>query len=253
MGNLTISHVSCAANAAISEPVTLWEKVATTTWGRYVSQVERQAIQEAADLAGEPGQALEIGCDGGRWSKTLTDQGWTLTCIDVNPEVLLICQRKIPSAKCILVSRKDRTLPCPPKSLSLLVCVEVAPVIQSNWFLAEAYRALVPGGVLVGTFWNFLSWRGVLSRIRYQVTRRSSAAEFYRRCYFLWRPSLAKNGLQLVSERGFYWSPFGRASNSSLIPSFVRLEERLGLARFPLLSPQIAFIAKKGIDREKAD
>jgi SAM-dependent methyltransferase len=248
MPNHTVQDLNWATPGGISVSLTFWEKVATTNWGQYVSEIERQAIQKAVTLVGKPGQALEVGCEGGRWSKMLADQGWILTCVDVNPEVLALCQQKIPAAKCILSSPTDRSLPCATQSSSLVVCIEVAPVIQSNWFLAEAYRVLVPGGVLVGTFWNFLSWRGILSRMRHLVTRRSGDAEYYRRCYFLWRPNLAKNGLRLFSEKGFYWGPFGRASNSRLIPSFARLERRLQLSRFPAISPQIAFIAQKGTD-----
>src|ERR1022692_4349453 len=86
------------------EPMTAtyWEEAATTRWGRYLSQIEERGIRQAAFLAGKPNQALEIGCDGGRWSRLLADVGWQMTCIDVNPKTLAACQQKVPAAKCVL-------------------------------------------------------------------------------------------------------------------------------------------------------
>ena len=52
--------------------------VRTTRWGSYSTEVEKQAIFKANDLAGKPTTALEIGCDGGRWSMLLAKLGWQI-------------------------------------------------------------------------------------------------------------------------------------------------------------------------------
>jgi hypothetical protein len=52
-----------------SAVMTFWERVATTKWGHYISRMEERAILRAAFWAEKPTQALEIGCDGSRWSK----------------------------------------------------------------------------------------------------------------------------------------------------------------------------------------
>ncbi|GJQ22980.1 MAG: methyltransferase domain-containing protein [Planctomycetia bacterium] len=83
---------------------THWEKVAGTRWGAYTTEVEKRAILKAHDLSGESQTAIEIGCEGGRWSKLLTNLGWNMICVDINEAVLKICKKRIPTANCILVN-----------------------------------------------------------------------------------------------------------------------------------------------------
>jgi hypothetical protein len=45
--------------------------------GRYLTEVERRALVQASELASPPGIALEVGCDGGRWSILLRQLGWS--------------------------------------------------------------------------------------------------------------------------------------------------------------------------------
>ena len=231
-------------SADVPAAMTVWERVAATTWGTYVTGVEKRAIVKASSLAGKPAKALEIGCEGGRWSKMLADVGWKMTCVDVDREALAVCQRRLPDAICIQVDKQDKRIPCDSKSASLLLCVEVAAVIQSEWFLPEAHRVLEDGGILVGTFWNRLSWRGVQARIRFQLNRRPNA-DFYSRSYSTWRRALTRIGFQIAYQEGFCWSPIGRSSNSALVPVLGQFERRFGLHRLPVISPWVAFIAKK--------
>jgi SAM-dependent methyltransferase len=221
---------------------TLWEQVATTRWGAYVTAIEKHGILKAQSLL-PPCRALEVGCEGGRWSKMLADLNWQMTCIDVNPRALNICQAKIPQARCILADPKDRTLPCLPESQDLLLCVEVGPVIQSDWFLAEARRVLKPNGVFVGTFWNSASWRGLFARTRSRAIARPE--NFYNRSYSPWRRDLLHHGFDLIFEEGFCWGPFSRASDSKFVSAAAKSERLLALHRLPAISPWIVFIARK--------
>jgi SAM-dependent methyltransferase len=234
-----------------SAVMTFWERAATTKWGHYISRMEEQAILRAAFLVGKPDQALEIGCDGGRWSKLLLDSGWQMTCIDVDPKTLAACQQKVPTAKCILSSPQDETIPSEPDSMGLLLCVEVAPVIQSDWFLPEAYRVLREHGILVGVFWNRTSLRGFFWRVKHRFAPARDAA-YYNTSYSAWKKNLGRAGFQLVYEEGFCWSFFGRTSNSPLIPLFTKLERLLQLHRLTAWSPWIVFIARK-IAREREE
>ena len=61
------------------------------------------------------------------------------------------------TASCVLVSPDDSKLPCDTESMKLVLCVEVQPVIKSDWFLEEASRVLQQGGLIVGVFCNRLS------------------------------------------------------------------------------------------------
>jgi SAM-dependent methyltransferase len=119
--------------------MTLWEMIASTKWGSYISEIEKRALLKAHILAARPAEALEIGCEGGRWSKLLSDLGWKMTCIDVDAKALAICQRRLPAADCILVDSQARKLPCNTGSLGLVLCIEVPHVMpDSDWFISEA-------------------------------------------------------------------------------------------------------------------
>ena len=222
-----------------------WERVSLTTrWGAYVSAVEKRAILRGHASAQPTGLALEIGCESGRWSQLLSALGWRMTCIDIDPRALDLCQRRLPHATCLLARCSDSSIPCQAKSQNLAVCIEVAPVIHSPWFLPEAQRVLAQHGVLVGINWNRTSWRGCVDRVRRQ-SGGGSREDYYRRAYRTYRAELAGAGFEVLHEEGYCWSPFPRTSNSRLISVFVRAERMLGLHRWIALSPWIAFVARK--------
>jgi SAM-dependent methyltransferase len=225
----------------MSVELTDWERVALSRWGKYVTKVEHKSISSAAAMAGPPTEALEVGCEGGRWSRMLADQGWQMTCIDVDRATLDVCRSKLPAAKCVLADPRDKTIPEPSSKFSLLLCIEVAPVVHSDWFLAEAWRVLKPGGFMAAVAWNRRSIRGYISR---RNTGKPDSP-FYRESYAQWRSRALACGFQFESERGFCWGPFSRRSNSSLIPLFVGIEKALGLHRFPFASPWVMTIASK--------
>ena len=238
------SVTSLKAGGPVTAPLTFWEQAAATKWGAHVSEVEKTLILEAHHIAGRPGVAVEVGCEGGRWSQMLAELGWQMTCVDINPRVLGICQEKIPGANCILADPKSDTLPLDSNSAGLLLCIEVAPVIESDWFFREAARVLSPGGMLVAVAWNKFSIRGLMSRTVYRV-RGKRTGDFYTRSYRWLRGQLSDAGFHVLRQEGFCWSPFGRTSNSPLIRRFIKLERLLRLHRLAAFSPWLALIAEK--------
>jgi SAM-dependent methyltransferase len=221
---------------------TYWEGIARSRWGAYVSDVEERAILKAHDLFRKPATALEIGAEGGRWSKVLADLGWNMICTDINNETLAICKKRIPQANCILVKPDDNELPCESESVALLLCIEVAPVIGADWFVNEAFRVLQNGGLMVGVFWNLLSFRGLFAHTASFFT---GTFGYYRLSYPSWRQKLLSSGYSVLYEEDYCWFPFRRASNSVLVPYFVRIEKELGLRKLVLISPWIVFIVQK--------
>jgi SAM-dependent methyltransferase len=224
-------------NEGINSP-TVWERVANRRWGAYTSGVAKQAILRSHGLLGEPTLALEIGCEGGRWSELLTSLGWKMTCIDSDHEALKLCQQRIPTATCVLANASDDKIPCDAGSVDLLLCIEVAPVIQSDWFVNEAARVLTERGLVVGVFWNRLSLRGLF-------VRRRGDTEHYKHAYTVWKRNIFKRGFRIIYEEGYCWFPFHRTSDSVYIPFFTQLEKYSGLRKLTSISPWIAFIAKK--------
>jgi len=226
----------------VYQPTTMWEMVATTRWGRYTTEVAENAVLAAAEIAGAPASALEVGCEGGRWSRMLSNMGWALTCTDIDAESLAVCQRRVPTANCIQVSPSATTLPCAARSASLLLCVEVFPVMDSAWFAKEANRVLAEDGVLVGVTLNRTSVRGMFVRVKQYLT---GSSQFYNSSYSQWRRRMESAGFTITFQRGYCWFPFTRSSNSTLAPFFIGIERWLGLDRLPALSPWVVFIARK--------
>ena len=143
-------------SSEIAAQGTFWERAARSAWGTYISEIEKEAVLRAHDIAGKPARALEIGCEGGRWSKLFSDLNWKMTCTDIDPRVLKICQLRLPTASCVAVEPGSREIPCETNSIGLLLCVEVPPVIKSRWFLDESRRVLTEGGLIVGVFFNLV-------------------------------------------------------------------------------------------------
>lgn len=232
-----------------SDTQTHWEKVATTRWGKYITAIEERAILHANSLFEKPTAALDVGCEGGRWTELLDSLGWKMTCTDVHPQSLSKCQTRVPRARCILVSSDAKSLPCETASLDLLLCIEVLPVAQADWFAGEANRVLRPGGALVTVVSNSLSVRGWVYRMfttldgeRKQFRNESG---IYSNGFPSWKKGLEEAGFNVMHTEGMCWLPFSRESNSRFIPPLTRMEEGLGLRRLTLLSPWVTLIARK--------
>ncbi len=223
---------------------TCWENVARTKWGSYITEVEKRAILRASVLArgGTFTIALEVGCEGGRWAKLLVDLGWDVICTDIDGDTLAVCQRRIPTANCVHTDKNHPTLPVETETVGLILCIEVPEVIQSDWFITEAFRVLHRGGIVAGVSLNKLSFRGYFHHL---VSSARGGFDFYEVAYPSWRSNFCRQGFKMIYEEGICWFPFKRDSNSFLVPMFTLIERYLGLRRLPIMSPWIVFVAQK--------
>ena len=231
------------AAESLPAPETYHERVAQTRWGSYISEHELAAIQTAHRLAGEPGTVLDIGCDGGRWSIVLSEWGWQPICIDVDPDALAICARRLPHAICLREDEDYDRLPVANGSIDLVLCIEVPPVLYSGWFLAECHRALKPGGLAVVVFWNRGSIRGLVASTR--AVRRNTY-NYYRYRYVDWMEGVRETGFTTEWEEGLCWAPLSRQSNSALVDPMVQLEETLGLRKLTRYAPWVICVLRRG-------
>jgi SAM-dependent methyltransferase len=248
--NMT-AHAEAAA-AAITEDkpsTTYWDRVAeSTTWGRYLTEIEKRVILKAEGWARRPGNALDLGCGGGRWSQMLAARGWKMTCMDVSRPTLAVCKRKVGAANFILSSPEDRNLPVASNSADLALCIEVIPLIEADWFLPEVHRALSDRGLFVGVYINGQSLRGIAWRLKRRLLNGWDGTEFYRSSYSAWRRHLLWVGFEMLHEESCCWGPFTRDSNSPLVPACAKMERALRLNRVVTWSPWVVFIARKRPD-----
>jgi SAM-dependent methyltransferase len=229
---------------------TQWERVERTTrWGRYLADRERNGLDRAHVHVSPPGDALDIGCDAGRWSRVLHQRGWSLTCVDINADALEVCRRRIPGAQIVHVSPDARTLPTSDESVDLLLAYEVPEVSGADWFPSEAARVIRTGGALVMTYANPHSPRGGANAILSRLQRHPEAPGARQRNFYsgpgyrALRRRLRALGFRIAFEEGLCWFPFGRSSSSRLIPLATTLEARLGLRRLPTISGWVICVA----------
>ena len=222
---------------------TACEWMASSPWGQYLTAVETKAVLFAHEMAAKPSTSLEIGCDGGRWSRFIANLGWSPTCVDIDPETLAVCQGRLPQACCVLTSRQARRLPADDNSTDLLLIMQVPSVIESDWFPSEANRVLRNNGLLVGVGWNRASLRGVVSRLLGR--QESKAEECYIHTYNAIKRRIEDSGFSFLFERGYCWVPFSRDTVSPLVPPCVTLERILMLRYLVRWSPWVVFVARK--------
>jgi hypothetical protein len=86
---------------------------------------------------------------------------------------LALCQQRVPTAHCIRVSPSATTLPCAARSVSLLLCLEVFPVMVTL---------------------NRLSVRGMFVRAKQYLT---GTSEFYNTSCVEWRRRMESAGFRL--------------------------------------------------------
>jgi SAM-dependent methyltransferase len=232
----------CVGSPDAGDDSNEWDRVATSRWGAYVTDIERRAVLRAHEVVRGPGVGLDLGCGAGRWSRLLVDRGWQMVCTDVNAQALRICQRRIPSARCIQRLPEEDTLPCASGSIDLLLCIEVPPVMKSDWFLRESRRVLRAGGTVVAVCWNMLSGRGLFCHAR---ARAGLDTDFYNTAYLTWKRKVSENGFRVVHDEGFCWFPHRRNSNSGLVPYSISLERLLGLRKVVALSPWVVVVLQK--------
>jgi SAM-dependent methyltransferase len=214
----------------------------------YLTAAESAALDRARVLAGQPGRALEVGCEGGRWSRQLSGVGWSVVCTDVDDQALDVCRARIPDAETVLMDPDDEVLPCADASVRLLVAFEVDPVTRRTSFPAEASRVLEPGGVLVCTYYNSHSARGLAYRALLHLggdRKRNGAGYYGGPSYRSFRRRLRSHRLLLTDEVGLGWAPFRRRSDSRLIPLAVGAEKLLRLRSLPTLSPFVVLVARR--------
>ncbi len=224
-----------------TEAPDVWTKVGSFTWGKYLASIERAAILRGLELVHDNATtAIDIGAESGRWTQLMLQNGLAVTSTEVGAEKLASCQQKNPEANCILVSPDDCRLPVDDNSMDVAVSIEVE-INEHDWFVPELQRVLRHGGAAVFTLNNQSSYRGQLSNIKSKL---SGDEIFYTRSYRHMCKQLKECNFEIVETEGFGWFPFGRFSNSPLVPIATTLEGWSQLRRLARWSPWVVYICQ---------
>jgi 2-polyprenyl-3-methyl-5-hydroxy-6-metoxy-1,4-benzoquinol methylase len=110
----------------------------------------------------EKGCFLDIGCSTGDWGQYWIRNGWDVFGIDINKELLTKSNEKgIKTSYCDLNAEK---IPYKDNSFDLIFAGEVIEhIIDTDGFLKELYRCVKPGGFVLLTTPNLVSFE---NRIR---------------------------------------------------------------------------------------
>jgi SAM-dependent methyltransferase len=235
------------ADGSLSSSEPIWERLmAQTRYGRYADSVERKMMLYVLANCPATGELLDVGCEGGRWSKVFADRGWQITATDVDTRALQVCQSRIPNARCVLADPKSRRLVAENDSIDLALCIEVGPVVHADWAISEFSRVLKLGGRLAAVCWNRNSWRGLL--YHNVPSLRSSGSDplvGFPIKYKNFRRQMIKHGFRFEKELGYAWGPFRRTSDSIPVSLWAAFERFSGLQHFIRGAPMIAFVAQK--------
>ncbi len=137
----------------VMEGYSRWAKSYDATWNTLIATEELYSWDMLDGLAGDA--ALDVGAGTGRFALKLARQGWRVTAIDPNPEMLAVARRAAASedlpVECTLAAVEEG-LPVEAGAFDLAVCaLTLCHVPALRGAVRELCRALAPEGHLLVT------------------------------------------------------------------------------------------------------
>ncbi len=225
-----------------------WDRETTTAKGQYLTQIEQTFVQESLMLhPTKPAVIFDAGGGSGRFAIPLYRNGYRVIVEDINPLPLKILRNREPAIPLILLDSKVKHFPIKESSVNCILCIEVSPLTQSEWFFSECNRILKQNGILIFTTHNRCSYKGFHKKF-------SSKEDFHKhpwkKFYYLnsfWQIKLRLKSadFELIRAKGYNWLPVWHASNTKLMPFFAAIERLLCLDLLLSLSPWIIIQARK--------
>jgi 2-polyprenyl-3-methyl-5-hydroxy-6-metoxy-1,4-benzoquinol methylase len=126
-------------------------------WGTNLVSPQEPRLQKIAPMVRthKPGILLDLGCGDGGFSCQFLNDGWTVHGVDLTAEQIQLAQQKGVQAKSCDISKG---FDFPDRTLDLITASEVIEhLVDTDFFLDEAWRTLKPGGVLILTTANLAS------------------------------------------------------------------------------------------------
>jgi 2-polyprenyl-3-methyl-5-hydroxy-6-metoxy-1,4-benzoquinol methylase len=109
-----------------------------------------------------PGKMLDIGCSTGEWGAIWKQNGWNVFGVDISAKAVKAAQAKgVTACTCDI---NQHALPYAPETFNFIFAGEVIEhLIDTDFFISELARTLVPGGHVLLTTPNLASFE---NRIR---------------------------------------------------------------------------------------
>jgi ubiquinone/menaquinone biosynthesis C-methylase UbiE len=213
---------------------THWEKAAKTRMGKYLTQLETEFIFREI----EPSKTrviMDVGAEAGRFSLLAAKANITVVGLDIDSYSLK--RLKLKNRAVALLQADARKIPLEDEALDAVFMIETLDYIpELAVTLQECRRILKPTSTLILSFGNRASLKAKLKGFR---------GKTYTHSYKAVIECLNQSGFAVKRKMGYSWVPFGRSSNSRLIPLFAGLETAFGLRRVPSLSPWVIVSATK--------
>ena len=170
---------------------------------------------------------MDVGAEAGRFSLLATDTNATVIGIDIDSYGLK--RLKLKNKDVNVVQGDARKTPLKDEVFDAVFMIEVLDYISElDEALAESHRTLKADAPLILSFGNKSSLKSKLRELR---------GKSYRHSYHDVLLRLSKAGFVVVKKKGYSWAPFGRMSESRLVPFLAFIERIFGLRRIPVSVP----------------
>ncbi|MCL2475768.1 class I SAM-dependent methyltransferase [Candidatus Bathycorpusculum sp.] len=221
------TSVSSSSSDFSSE--THWEMAAKTKMGKYLTRLETDFISRSLDLSQENLSVMDVGAEAGRFSLLPQNSKARVVSIDINAYALRRLKQKSRHVNIILADA--RNLPLKDGIFDVVFMIEVLDYIpELDQALGECMRTLKPEASAVLSFGNKSSIKAHLKAIQ---------GKSYRHSYGEMMRCISKTEFTIKRKLGYSWVPFGRTSQSSLVPILSALEKIFGLRRIVRYSPWV--------------
>ncbi len=222
----------------------------TVALGQYLDNVERQFILSTLTRDPSIHKLVDLSGGSGRIAVPLAQHGYDVTVTDVSIIPLRRLRQKDHSIRAELVDATTPVLPLADASVDAALCIQVPFYVEDgrNWFFREVHRIVRPGGWLIVTSTNRLSYKGWLRRFLLVLGRMEPQS--WHRFEYVSTPvdmetRLNKAGFTVERQIGYNWAPTLRFSDTALLPVYTTIERLVGLDRIPSLSPWVITSARR--------
>lgn len=222
----------------------------TVALGQYLNNVERQFILSTLTRDPSVHKLVDLSGGSGRIAVPLAQLGYDVTVTDVSIIPLRRLRQKDHLIRAELVDATTPVLPLADGSVDAALCIQVPFYVEDgrNWFFREVHRIVRPGGWLIVTSTNRLSYKGWLRRFLLVLGRMEPQS--WHRFEYVSTPvdmetRLNQAGFSVERHLGYNWAPTLRFSDTALLPVYTTIERLVGLDRIPALSPWVITSARR--------